>query len=146
MSDTFNKCLEFVRPAYLVAANVKFDAGDIVCIDTSSGYATPGASAANLLAKGLARKAVDNTGGAAGAAKVEVELFLSEASKIKAFKVVTDAAPNNVTQASVGKRVFVKDAKTVTTDSTGRSATAEVFRIDTDGNPFVIFNQMVPGT
>jgi hypothetical protein len=144
--DTKNAALEFNRPAYLVDAAVKFDAGDIVCLDTATGYAIPGKTGTGLLAKGLARKAVDNTNGAAGAVKVEVNLFHADGGKLRAYKLVTDASPNAVTQAYVGKRVFVKDAKTVTTDSTGRSGTAEVFKIAADGNPYVIFNQMVPGT
>ncbi|HCF3995332.1 TPA: hypothetical protein NID78_006635, partial [Pseudomonas aeruginosa] len=53
-----------------VAANAKIFAGSLVCLD-ASGNAVPGALSTTIAARGIAQEQVDNTGGAAGAKRIE---------------------------------------------------------------------------
>lgn len=145
MAETMSRGVEFSTGEYLVAANTLIEAGDMVA--TSSGYAVPVSTATGLKCKGIATKTVDNrTGntagnsGLAGGAKVPVESSYGDRG-LRAFKVLSDTASNAITQADVGTAVYGKDAKTVTKSNSGTSLVCEVFKIDTDGLPLVIFNQ-----
>jgi len=85
--------------SYAVKTNVKIYSGGLVGID-SAGFAVAGANAAALKIVGVAKNTVDNTGGADGALRVNVEegLFLFGATAI--------------TQAMVGQMMYVVDDQT----------------------------------
>lgn len=85
--------------SYPVKTNLKIWAGGMVGID-SAGFAVAAANAAALKVVGVAKKSVDNTGGADGALRVNVEegLFLFAATAI--------------TQAMVGQMMYVVDDQT----------------------------------
>lgn len=148
MAESMSRAVEFNTPEYLVAANTIIYAGDMVAIERASnsnkGYVLPATAAASKLVIGVAAKTVDNrTGntagnsGLVGGAKVAVESSYSTKGQ-RAFKMLNDTG-TAVAQADVGGTCYVKDAKTVTGDSTGTSAAGRVFRIEADG-PLVIFN------
>jgi len=80
-------------------------AGALVAVD-ANGYAVPASDTANLIVKGRAEHAVDNTNGGDGGATVEVSTGV--------FLWDNDAATNDVIQADMGRPVYVKDDHTVT--------------------------------
>lgn len=82
-------------------ASAKIYKGGLVAINTS-GYAVPGASTTAFIIAGVAVETVDNTSGAAGALRIQVEFgaeFLFVASSI--------------TQAMLGTAMFAVDDNTV---------------------------------
>lgn len=113
----------FARP---VAAAVKIHEGALVCL-TAAGYATPGAVATTLIADGLAIKTVDNTGGAAGAVKVEIEKGV--------FRFANSAAGDLITFAEVGDDAYVVDDQTVAKTSGGatRSIAGKIVDVEAQG-------------
>jgi hypothetical protein len=110
---------------YPVKANVKPIAGGLAVL--SAGYAAPGTTALNLIALGMFEATVDNTGGANGALSVDVR----EGS----YKWKNSAAGDQITQADVGKDVFIVDDETVAkTDGGGtRSRAGKCTKVDTEG-------------
>ena len=149
MSESMSRGIEFSTPEYKVAANTLIEAGAMVAIDratgASKGYAVPATAAANKLVVGKALRTVDNrttntvgNSGLAGGAVVAVETSYCSRG-LRAFKCLNDTG-TAVAQADVGGNCYVKDAVTVTGDSTGTSIAGRVLRIDTDGNPLVVFN------
>lgn len=109
-----------------VAASVKIFAGGILCLN-ASGFATPGATAANLTYFGRAEETVDNLAGVDGAKFVQVR-------RKKAFKWA-NLDGDLVTQADVGKTVYIVDDQTVARSSGGdtRSPSGKVMGVSTDG-------------
>lgn len=107
-----------------VAAGVRIYAGSLMAVD-ATGFAIPGKVATGLTYAGRAEEAVDNTGGAAGAVRVQVR-------RNEAFKWTNDGT---ITQAYLFKPAFIVDDQTVgaTDDSGKRSAAGRITGIDADG-------------
>lgn len=109
-----------------VAAATKIFAGSIVCVNTSN-LAVKGATSTTLKAAGVAKEQVDNTNGAAGDLRIEVErgtfLFANSTS--------TDA----IALQDIGSTCFIVDDQTVakTNGSSTRSAAGVVRDVDTQG-------------
>ncbi|QDH35843.1 hypothetical protein [Porphyrobacter sp. YT40] len=112
--------------ALSVAANVRIFAGSLVAL-TAAGLATPGAVATTLKGMGRARGEADNTGGAAGAIKVEVEKGV--------FRFKNSAAGDAITAADIGSNAFIVDDETVAKTSGGdtRSVAGMIFDVDANG-------------
>lgn len=109
-----------------VAANAKIFTGSLVCAN-ATGFAVPGATATTLTYLGRAEETVDNTGGVDAAKCVLVR-------RKKMFKW-TNLAADLVTQADMGKTVYVVDDQTVAKTSGGatRSLAGRVLGIEADG-------------
>ena len=109
-----------------VAANVKIFPGALVAL-TAAGFATPGAVATTLKGVGRAKDLADNTGGAAGAIKVEVEKGV--------FRFNNSAAGDAITAADIGANCFIVDDETVakTSGTNTRSVAGTVFDVDARG-------------
>ncbi|WP_257154471.1 hypothetical protein [Pseudomonas sp. ICMP 8385] len=107
-----------------VAANVRIFAGSLV-VATATGFAAPGSTALGLSYLGRAEESVDNRGGAAGAAQVEIRHG-------KAFCWGNDGT---VTQAQMFKPAYIVDDETVAAADAGgtRSAAGRIVGIDADG-------------
>nr|WP_315492951.1 hypothetical protein [uncultured Pseudomonas sp.] len=107
-----------------VAANVRIFAGSLV-VATATGFAAPGSAALGLSYLGRAEESVDNRGGAAGAAQVEIRHG-------KAFCWGNDGT---VTQAQMFKPAYIVDDETVAAADAGgtRSAAGRIVGIDADG-------------
>ena len=109
-----------------MAANVKIYAGAIVCAN-ATGFGTPGATSTTLTYLGRAEDTIDNTGGVDGAKTITVR-------RKKMFKW-NNLAADLVTQADLGKPVFIVDDETVAKSSGGatRSPAGKVLGVDADG-------------
>lgn len=107
-----------------MAANTRIFAGALVVAD-ATGHAAPGSPALDLTYLGRAEEFVDNRGGAAGAARIEVRHG-------KAFCWANDGT---ITQAHLFKTAYIVDDETVAAgDATGtRSAAGRIVDIDTHG-------------
>lgn len=111
-----------------MAANFKALKGTIAVIllsGASKGMVSEGAGASNILFVGRFGETVDNTGGAAGAKKVEV-LFHRH---FECLKLANDAT-TPVTEADIGQLCFIKDNNTVSMDGAGRSVGGTVWGFD----------------
>lgn len=110
--------------AVLAAAGAVIHAGAIV-VANASGFAAPGSTALDLTYIGRAEEAVDNTGGADGAANVLVR-------RSNAFKWGNDGS---IAQAHLMKTAYIVDDQTLAaTDGAGtRSAAGTIVGIDADG-------------
>lgn len=106
-----------------IAANKKIYAGSLVARD-ASGYATPGATATDLLGMGRAAETVDNTGGAAGALQVPID---------KGVFHFANAAGDPVTIADIGNDCYITDDLTVSHTDTNQSVAGKVFDVDANG-------------
>ena len=90
--------------SYPVKGATTIYAGSIVCVLNSTGYAEPGADAANLVFVGIAREQVANTG-SSGDMSVEVDCAPGMIALLAASGLaITDAD---------GTQVFVSDDQTV---------------------------------
>lgn len=109
-----------------LAANAKVFAGGIA-VANASGYGAPGSVATTHTYLGRFNEAVDNTGGANGAKSALVR-------RGKAFKW-KNSSGDPVTQASLGKTVYIEDDETVSaTDGTGtQSAAGKMILLESDG-------------
>ncbi len=109
-----------------MAANARVYAGALVAAN-AAGFAVPGSVATTLTYLGRAEQYVDNTGGADGAKTLLVR-------RGKAFKWANHAA-DLVTQAELGKTVYIVDDATVAKTNGGntRSAAGKVVQIESDG-------------
>jgi len=118
-----------VRPLG-IKANVIVHAGSLVVND--AGLAAPGRTALNLVGLGRASETIDNTGGANGAALVLVEAGCFQ---------FANSATDPVTDASIGKDVFIVDDETVaaTNGANTRSVAGKCFDVD-DGGVWVTFD------
>lgn len=107
-----------------VAANVRIFAGSLV-VASATGFAAPGSTALGLAYLGRAEVTVDNRGGSAGAAEVEIRHG-------KAFSWGNDGT---VTQAHLFKTAYIVDDETVAAADAGgtRSAAGRIVGIDTNG-------------
>lgn len=110
--------------AVLAAAGAVIHAGAIV-VANATGFAVPGSTALDLTYIGRAEEAVDNTGGADGAASVLVR-------RSNAFKWDNDGS---IAQAHLMKTAYIVDDQTLAaTDGAGtRSAAGTIVGIDADG-------------
>ena len=111
----------FSRP---VATAKKIFEGSLVCL-SATGYATPGAVAATLIADGIALETVDNTSGADGAVSVEVEKGT--------FRFGNSDA---ITKAEIGDDAYIVDDQTVAKANPGgntRSVAGKIVDVDALG-------------
>lgn len=107
----------------LVAANQKIYAGNMVAIN-ATGYAVPAATTAALTVMGVADEAVDTTDMADGVVTVCVW-------RTHSFCLANSTA-KAVTQAMVGKKCYVQDAVTISSDSAAAPA-GTVMEVSPDG-------------
>ncbi len=109
-----------------VAASAKIHHGALVCLN-ATGYATPGATATTLVADGVALAAADNTGGADGAIRVQVEKGT--------FPFANSAAGDAITIAEIGDIAYIVDDQTVakTNGTNTRSAAGTIVDVDAQG-------------
>ncbi len=104
-----------------LGASAKLFQGALVCL--SAGYAVAAASTAGLICAGRSRRLYDNTGGAAGALKGQVERGI--------FKYANGDA---IAQADVGKPAYVSDDQTVIKGGNGLGCIAgPIIGVDADG-------------
>jgi len=110
----------------LAAAAKKFFTGSLVAID-ANGNATPGAAATTLVGAGRCKEYVDNSEGAAGDVRVDIEKGI--------FQFANSADTDEITTADIGSACYIVDDQTVAkTDGTGtRSIAGEVFDVDAQG-------------
>ncbi|MGJ3444078.1 hypothetical protein [Enterobacter sp. PTB] len=108
------------------AAGELIPAGTIVCIN-ADGLAVGGQLAPDLVYAGRAEERADNTGGGDGDIPVLVR-------RHKAFRWANDGT---VTQAALGKRIFILDNRTLTDaagiDKTTHSPSGVVVMLGSDG-------------
>ncbi|EML3977465.1 hypothetical protein RNF44_007035 [Pseudomonas aeruginosa] len=108
-----------------VAANAKIFAGSLVCRN-----AVPGALSTTIAARGIAQEQVDNTGGAAGAKRIETRRGV--------FQLANSASADQITRADIGKECFIVDDQTVAkTSATDTRSVAGVVRDVDDGGVWV---------
>ena len=105
-----------------LAANAKVFQGGIVVLN-ATGFGKAAVTALSLIAVGIAQDTVDNTGGADGAALVDVQRG-----------VVSLVADASVTRAAIGKTVYLMDDQTVhATDGPGTRSAAGTL-VDLEGS------------
>lgn len=106
-------------------AGVKIFEGALVVLD--GGFAQPGNTATGLVSVGIALEAVDNSGGAQGAAEVRVKRCVA--------RFANSAAADAVTAAEIGATCYVVDDQTVakTNGTNTRSAAGRVYDVDAQG-------------
>lgn len=114
MSDRATEKREAKILSVPMAASVTIEAGKMVCAN-ASGYAVPAADTANFTMIGVAEETKTNDG-SDGAESVLVR-------RLMAFKM-DNAGSGGVTQASLGKDVYVKDAATVAASGVTNSIVA----------------------
>jgi len=105
---------EGVELEYKVAASAKIFAGSLVCVN-ASGYAVPGADAANFKFVGVASEYVDNTGGANGDKTVRVRR-----------KGVYRLGASGLAVTDIGAAVNVADDQTVAKTTTNNVACGKI--------------------
>ncbi|ATG73675.1 hypothetical protein AN401_07230 [Zobellella denitrificans] len=112
--------------AYEVAANAVINAGAIVVLNASD-YADKATTATGLVALGIARSSVDNTGGANGDLVIEVERGY--------FHLGNSAAADEITLGDIGKPCYLVDDETValTHATNTRSLAGYVDDVDANG-------------
>lgn len=88
--------------SYFLAASVKAIKGGIAVV--AAGYAKPAVTATGLTAVGMFIETVDNSAGAAGAARVLVE---------EGEFLFANSATDPVAQADVGANVYLVDDETI---------------------------------
>lgn len=108
-----------------VAADAVIYAGALIVLG-ATGYAAPGSTALNLVARGVAQEAVDNTGGADG--------DLTVRSRRGVFRFANDGT-DTIDRTHIGGTAYIVDDQTVAaTDGTGtRSAAGTIVDVDVDG-------------
>ncbi|MBB4819244.1 hypothetical protein HNP29_002634 [Pseudomonas alcaligenes] len=112
-----------------LAANARIYAGSIVCLD-ASGNAVPGSTATTLKVRGLAQEQIDNTGGAAGAKRIETRRGV--------FQLANSASTDQITRAEIGSQCYIVDDQTVAkTSATNTRSVAGVVRDVDDGGVWV---------
>ncbi|WP_275629813.1 hypothetical protein [Pseudomonas sp. 273] len=112
-----------------VAAGVKIYAGSLACLD-ASGNAVPGSTSTTLKARGVAQEQVDNTGGAAGAQRIETRRGI--------FQFANSASTDQITRADIGAQCYIVDDQTVAkTSATNTRSVAGVVRDVDDGGVWV---------
>lgn len=118
------------RFTYPLAAGAVIYYGTIVA--AAAGYAVPGSATAANVTLGIADGAVDNTGGAAGAKKVQVK---------SGTYLLNNSAADPVTAADIGADCYVLDNDTVakTSSANTRPRAGRVRAVD-DGGVWVTFS------
>lgn len=108
-----------------VKANVRCYQGALAVMD--GGNVAPGSTALNLIAVGMFTNTFDNTGGAAGAIRAEVEPGI--------FKFENSAAGDLIAEADIGKDCYIVDDQTVakTNGANTRSVAGKVVAVASDG-------------
>jgi len=108
-----------------VAAGAVIHAGALVVLD-ATGYAAPGSTVLNLVARGVAQAAVDNSGGADGDKTVAVR---------RGIHHFANDGVDTVDRTHIGGTAYIVDDQTVaSTDGTGtRSAAGTIIDVDADG-------------
>ncbi|MFZ5653173.1 MAG: hypothetical protein ACOY42_02050 [Pseudomonadota bacterium] len=89
---------------YPIAAGVHAYAGAIAVLN-ASGYCAPATTATGLVPLGRFAEEYDNTGGANGAATIEVERGI--------FQYANSASADEITAADIGKKCYLVDDQTV---------------------------------
>lgn len=101
---------------YGVKANVKLLKGALA-VNDATGYTTNASTATGLIALGIVRETVDNTGGANGEQKVQLD--------VGEFVFENSAAGDAIGLTEIGKDVYIVDNQTVAkTDGTGTRSRA----------------------
>lgn len=117
----------------LPMAAVLIYAGAIVCRN-ASGYATKGAVSTTLVGVGRANERVDNTAGAAGDKRINVE--------VDVFRFVNSADADAIAIADIGKPCYVVDDQTVAKTSGTNTRSIAGFVVDVDAQGvWVEFNE-----
>lgn len=112
-----------------VAAAAKIFAGSLVCLD-ASGNAVPGSTTTTIKVRGVAQEQVDNTGGAAGAKRIETRRGV--------FQFANSASTDQITRAEIGTQCYIVDDQTVAkTSATNTRSVAGVVRDVDDGGVWV---------
>lgn len=103
--DIYNS-LRFVKGQrrHPVSAAHLLHVGNLICINTSTGMAVAGASAASLRCVGRAAQTVDNSAGSAG------DLSITVLQEPAAFEISASSA---VTIADIGLPVYIENSKTI---------------------------------
>jgi len=106
-----------------VAASTKIFKGSIVCRN-ATGYLTKGATSTTLVPMGVARDTVDNSAGANGDLKANLDTG--------AFEFENSAAGDQITIADLGNDVYIVDDQTVakTNGSSTRSRAGKLVGIN----------------
>jgi hypothetical protein len=109
-----------------VAAAIRIYAGALVCVNTSN-VAVNGTVSTTLKAAGVAKEQVDNTNGAAGDLRIEVERGV--------FQFANSTSGDLIVLQDIGSTCFIVDNQTVAkTNGTGtRSAAGIVRDVDASG-------------
>ena len=109
-----------------VAAATRIYAGALVCVNTSN-VAVNGAVSTTLKAAGVAKEQVDNTNGAAGDLRIEVERGV--------FQFANSASGDLIALQDIGSTCFIVDNQTVakTNGTSTRSAAGVVRDVDASG-------------
>lgn len=117
----------------LPMAAVLIYAGALVC-RSATGYGTPGAVSTTLVGVGRANQRVDNSGGAAGDLRINVEVGV--------FRYANSADADAITIADIGKPCYVVDDQTVakTNGTNTRSIAGFIHDVDVQG-VWVEFNE-----
>ena len=111
-----------------VAAAAKIFAGSLVCLD-ASGNAVPGSTSTTIKVRGVAQEQVDNTGGAAGAKRIETRRGVFQFANTRA---------DQITRAEIGTQCYIVDDQTVAkTSATNTRSVAGVVRDVDDGGVWV---------
>lgn len=107
-------------------ANGKILQGGMVQI-TVAGYAAAASATAANVTIGRAEETVDNTGGANGAASIDVRRGI--------FRFANSSAGDLIARTEIGKDVYVVDDQTVakTSDTGARPVAGKCFDVDAQG-------------
>lgn len=118
--------IERNKRVFPVAASTKIYAGAQVGVN-ASGYAVPITTATGLKGAGRAAHLADNSGGAAGAIDVEVELGT--------FRYENSASADLITKADIGADAYGVDDQTVakTSATNTRSIVGKIHDVDDQG-------------
>lgn len=108
----------------LLATLTLIEAGKIVAVN-ASGYAVPASDAAGLTVMGRAERRIDNSSGADGDLSVPVLR--------KGAFFYDNSSTSTVTQAHIGKTVYVEDDETVAAATTHSIAAGKCLAVESNG-------------
>lgn len=108
-----------------VKAGVNIFQGAMVCLE--DGFAVPARTATNLVADGIAREPVDNSNGADGEQRIDVQPLTTY--------IENSTGSDAITIADIGSDCFIVDDQTVSkTDGGGtRSVAGKITEVDDSG-------------
>lgn len=141
MSFTNTKSKHFGDVDLPYKADAVINPGEIVVL--SAGYAKEGATASSLVAVGISvSPAINNTGGTDGAGTVVIETSYPKSGGRRIFWLKNDTSTNALSQADVGSDCYVKNATTVSKNSSSASKAGKVVEYDAKNDLVgVLFNQ-----